>query len=60
MCVASVGSHQMKKKTHKLTLSKIDFLSSVIIIGLDNFEPVSGSPGFAMYYIKCLVLTQLF
>jgi len=30
-----VGSDQMKKAQKKLTLSKIDFLSSVIIIGLD-------------------------
>ena len=29
------GSDQMKKAQKKLTLSKIDFLSSVIIIGLD-------------------------
>ena len=30
-----IGSDQMKKAQKKLTLSKIDFLSSVIIIGLD-------------------------
>ena len=30
-----LGSDQMKKAQKKLTLSKIDFLSSVIIIGLD-------------------------
>ena len=29
------GSDQMKKAQKKVTLSKIDFLSSVIIIGLD-------------------------
>ena len=32
---AGDGSDQMKKAQKKLTLSKIDFLSSVIIIGLD-------------------------
>ena len=31
----TAGSDQMKKTQKKLTLSKIDFLSSVIIIGLD-------------------------
>ena len=30
-----IGSDQMKKAQKKLTFSKIDFLSSVIIIGLD-------------------------
>ena len=31
----TAGSDQMKKTQKKLTLTKIDFLSSVIIIGLD-------------------------
>ena len=31
----AAGSDQMKTGPKKLTLSKIDFLSSVIIIGLD-------------------------
>ena len=33
--IVRTGSDQMKKAQKKLTLSKIDFLSSVIIIGLD-------------------------
>ena len=33
--VRAIGSDQMKKAQEKLTLFKIDFLSSVITIGLD-------------------------
>ena len=33
--IFTAGSDQMKKAQKKFTLSKIDFLSSVIIIGLD-------------------------
>ena len=35
LLLLAIGSDQMKKAQKKLTLSKIDFLSSVIIIGLD-------------------------